>query len=126
MAMKNRWLGAAAAALLLVAAQGRAQDAQYKCASRDGVLYTDKPCTGGRDLVPGQARSSPRYTPPPQDRAKLARRAQLEPEVRQECEALESRMRELDTLLKAKGDLAAPDDERPLVQGKLRFRELRC
>jgi Domain of unknown function (DUF4124) len=125
--MTSRWLGATGAALLLLlAAQGSAQGATYKCGSRNGVTYTDVPCTGGRNLSQGQARSSPRHATPPQDRAKLARRAELEPEVRQQCAALDSRLRELDVLVKAKGDMVTPDDERPLVQGKLRYRELRC
>lgn len=122
---------AAAAWLLLAAAPAGAQEAPaltptYKCHANGRVIYTQIPCAGGRELGPGGAKTPERYKTPPQDRAKAARRAQLTPEARQECTALEGRMKEQEAELKAKGTEPTIQEETPLVKTKLRFRELKC
>lgn len=122
---------AAAAWLLLAAAPAGAQEAPaltptYKCHANGRVVYTQIPCAGGRELGPGGAKTSEKYRTPPQDRAKAARRAQLTPEARQECTALEGRMKQQEAELKAKGAEPTIQEETPLVKTKLRFRELKC
>jgi hypothetical protein len=117
----------AAGALAMLAAAAPAEIAGYKCVGRDGtVLYSQVPCPGGRVVGDRPYRSTNKWKEPPQDRAKIARRALLSAEDRQECSVLDVRMREQETLLKAKGAAVTLDDEMPLVQNKKRFRELRC
>jgi len=117
-----------AAALMGMAGLALAQDTPtYKCYSKGGhVVYSQLPCNGGKEVGTGTARKTDKYTPPPQDRAKVARRAQLTPEAREECTALEVRIKEQDTEFKAKGPSATVQDETPLVKSKLRFNELKC
>ena len=130
----TRGIAAACAAwlLLLAGAPVAAEDAApatpptYKCVSRGRVVYTQIPCAGGREVRPSGARHADKYKTPPQDRAKLARRGQLSPQARQECESLEGRIREQEAQLKAKGSAPTIQDETPLVKAKLRFRELKC
>ncbi|HEY0822328.1 MAG TPA: hypothetical protein VGD76_00965 [Ramlibacter sp.] len=98
----------------------------YKCVSKGRVVYTEVACPGGREVGPAGARRTDRYKTPPQDRAKLARRAQLTPEARQECTALEGRMKQQEAELKARGPSVTIQDETPLIKAKLRFRELKC
>jgi len=100
----------------------------YKCPAKGGgVVYTHVPCGSADPLgTKRPAASSPRHTKPPQDRAKAMRRAQLKPEVRQQCEALEEAMEQQEVELKAKGSAATITDEQPLVLNKKQFRELRC
>ncbi len=122
---------AAAAGLLLAAAPAGAQEAPaltptYKCQANGKVVYTQIPCPGGRQLGASGAKVPERYKTPPQDRAKAARRAQLTPEARQECTALEGRMKEQESALKAKGTEPTIEEETPLVKTRLRFRELKC
>ena len=128
MAGRKRWgIGLALAALLLAAAPARAQEQPtYRCGTRDGVVYTDKLCPGGRELGPAGARKTDKHKPPPQDRAKAARRAQLPPEAREECGKLEVTLKDQEAEFKAKGAGATIEDETPLVKSKLRFRELKC
>ena len=116
-----------AAALMAVAGLAPAQDTPtYKCYSRGQVVYSQLPCKGGKEVGSATARKTDKYTPPPQDRAKVARRAQLTPEAREECSALEVRIKEQDAEFKAKGPAATVQDETPLVKSKLRFNELKC
>jgi hypothetical protein len=133
MAGKTRWerAGLAAAWLLLAAASARAQDEPvtpptYKCVSKGKVVYTQIPCQGGREISASGAHRTDKYQPPPQDRAKATRRAQLAPEVREECTGLEGRIKEQDAEFKAKGPGATVQDETPLVKSKLRYNELKC
>ena len=130
MAGQRRWGRALAlAALLLAVGLVRAQDGgppTYKCGTRDGVVYTDKLCPGAREMGPAGARKTDKHKPPPQDRAKAARRAQLTPEVREECEKLEVTVKAQEAEFKAKGPTATVQDETPLVKSRLRFRELKC
>jgi hypothetical protein len=117
----------AAGALLGMAAAAPAQTAAYKCAGRDGtVLYSQVPCPGARVVGDKPAHVTNKWKQPPQDRAKIARRALLSPVDRQECGVLDEWMREQETMLKAKGEAVTLQDEMPLVQNKKRFRELRC
>jgi hypothetical protein len=123
---------AAAAWLLLAAAPAGAQQEApaltptYKCTSKGRVVYTQIPCAGGRELGPAGAKTPERYKTPPQDRAKAARRAQLTPEARKECTALEGKMKQQEAELKAKGPTPTIEEETPLVKTRLRFRELKC
>ncbi len=125
----RKWAAVAAGLCAMALAQGSApsdgQPPVYKCGSRHAPTYTHVPCNGGRALG-RQARQSDRYATPSQDRAKLVRRAGLAPEVRKQCEALDEDLRALEILVRARGDAVTPDEERPLVQGRLRYRQLRC
>lgn len=117
----------AVAALMTMTAGASAQTAAYKCVSRGTVLYSQVPCPGARQVAdtPQRATGS-KWKQPPQDRAKIARRALLAPEDRQECAALDGRMQEQETMLKTLGEAVTIQDEMPLVQSKKRFRKLRC
>lgn len=140
MAGKTRWerAGMAAAWLLLAAVPTHAQDAvtvappapvtppTYKCVSKGKVVYTQVPCAGGQQISASGAHKTDKYQPPPQDRAKAARRGQLTPEAREECTGLEGRIKEQDAEFKAKGPGATVQDETPLVKSKLRYHELKC
>lgn len=103
-----------------------AQTAAYKCVSRGTVLYSQVPCPGGRDVTAAKTRTTDKSKQPPQDRAKIARRATLTPEDRQECSALDGTMLTQQKELKAKGDTVTIEDEMPFVRSQKRFRELRC
>jgi hypothetical protein len=117
---------------LLLTASGlsgaQAQRPIYKCPAKGGgVVYTHVPCGSANPLgAKKPAASSPRHVTPPQDRAKAMRRAQLKPEVREQCEALEEAMEQQEAELKAKGAAATITDEQPLVMNRKQFRELRC
>jgi hypothetical protein len=122
------WL-AVLAGLLFAMAQARAEDdpQAYKCVTRSGVTYSQVPCPGGKLVSMGAARhGAASHTPPPQDRAVIAKRATLSPEDRQECRELDGRLREQQAEVKAKGAAATLEDEMPLVQSRKKFRELRC
>lgn len=124
-----RWGFVAGVLLLAHVADASAQGAPaYKCISRGKVVYTQVPCRAGAKPVgtDGRPRVNVRYESPPQDRAVAARRAPLPPAARQECSALDYRLREQEGELKAKGSTATLQDEMPLVHSKKRFRELKC
>ncbi|MGV3494959.1 MAG: hypothetical protein ACO1OY_13900 [Ramlibacter sp.] len=126
--------GWAAALLLLLAAplaHAQVEQPTYKClsrtsAGRTSVTYTHVPCTGGRELGAAKQRVAQRYAVPPQDRATLARRAPLSAEDKQECRALDGRLRDQKRQLEVLGDNATLQDEMPLVHSQRRYRELRC
>jgi hypothetical protein len=125
-----RWgtvLGAFAA--LHAMSVAHAQDTPaYRCGSGQHVTYSQVPC--GRAKPVGEPAPKPRvnvrYETPSQDRAKIARRAQLTAEARTECSRLDTRLKEQEAELKAMGGSATVHDEMPLVQSKKRFRELKC
>ena len=52
--------------------------------------------------------------------------AELSPEERQECSALDARLANEQAMLKAKGDAATLQDEMPLVRSQKRYRQLHC
>jgi hypothetical protein len=114
------------AALLLAAGAALAQQPTYKCVARGRVTYTSVPCTGGRVVGVHRMQETDKWKTPPQDRARIARRAPLSPEERQECSALDARMASEQAMLKAKGDAATLQDEMPLVHSKKRYRQLHC
>lgn len=120
-----RWV--LAATVLAAATQANAEDVPtYKCGSRNGVVYSEKPCAGGRQLNTPKPRVNVRYEAPPQDRARAARRAGLTEDARAECTTLDGRLREQEGEFRAKGAAATLQDEMPLVHSKKRFRELGC
>ncbi|WP_374665114.1 DUF4124 domain-containing protein [Ramlibacter sp.] len=99
----------------------------FKCQTPQGVTYSSTPCPGAKVInEPPQRTRTERTEPTPQDRARAANRAQLDPERRQECEELEALIVREEAALRAKGAQATADDERPLVQARLRLRDLRC
>lgn len=124
--MGGKWMAALAAGLLLASLPAAAQEQVYRCGGRNGVTYSQTPCTGGRALGAQAPHRTSRAKVPPQDRARRFKRAQLSPQGRQECAALDTALREQSALLKAKGTEATLEDETPLIKSKLRFRELRC
>jgi hypothetical protein len=130
-AMKLQPQALLCAVLLLTAttlSNAQAQRPIYKCPTKGGgVVYTHVACDPANPLGTRKpAASSPRHVAPPQDRAKAMRRAQLKPEVREQCEVLEDTMGQQEAELKAKGAAATITDEQPLVLNKKQFRELRC
>lgn len=116
----------AAATLWLAASPLHAQDTAYKCSSRGGTTYADRPCPGGRMLGPAGPRKTDKTRAVPQDRAKIARRAMLSEEARAECKALDVKLADQKAQLKAKGEAVTLEDEMPMVFTQKRFRELRC
>jgi hypothetical protein len=117
----------AAAWLLLAASPAHAQNTPtYKCVSKGRVVYSQIPCPGGRELGVAGPRRTDKHKAPPQDRATIARRSRLSPEDKQECKALDERLKQQEGELKAMGASATLQDEMPLVKNKQRFRELRC
>jgi hypothetical protein len=124
--MQGSVAATALALLALGCAPAAAQQPTYKCASRSGVTYTEKPCTGGRVVGEGTPRQTDRSVRPPQDRATLARRATLSAEEKQECKTLDKLLRDQQAELKKKGDAATLQDEMPLVHNKKRYREIGC
>jgi hypothetical protein len=113
--------------LLAGAGASHAQvDPAYKCWSRSGVTYTQVPCPGGRQVGSTLRAGTDKSRPVPQDRARIAKRAVLTEEERHECRALDVRLVEQESELRAKGDTATLEDEMPLVHSKKRYRELRC
>jgi hypothetical protein len=135
--MKYPSIAATAAGLLLTASgvalsqdhpniqQGNYQQPIYKCAAGDSVTYSHVPCPGAK-AVGVESKTATRYATPPQDRAKLMRRAELTASVREECENLDAAITREQASLKAKGPAVTITDEQPLVKSKLRARELRC
>ena len=122
--MAVRW-GVVMFALTGLQTPVQAQDtAVYKCYAKHGVVYSQLPC--GKPIGQARPRVNVRYETPSQDRAKAARRAPLTAEARQECSALDTRMRAQEAEVKAKGDAAAIQDEMPLVRSRKRYRELKC
>ena len=121
-----RSLAAGLALTALACGPAAATKPTYKCVTRSGVTYTEKPCAGGREVGPGARRVTDKSTPPPQDRATLARRATLSAQDKQECRALDGTMRDQQAQLKALGTGATLQDEMPLVHNKKRYREIGC
>jgi hypothetical protein len=129
--MKSWATTAACTAALLFAAS--AADAQttspsYRCSKGGKVVYQQTPCEGGKQVTPKpkKAASEARHTTPSQERAKAARRAQLTPEARKECEGLEVTIPQLEDGVKAQGPNVKPEDERALTEAKKKYREGKC
>lgn len=121
-----RSLAVALALLALACGPAAAQKPAYKCVTASGVTYTEKPCPGGREVGGARRRVTDKATPPPQDRATIARRATLSSEARQECRALDGTMRDQKAQLKALGTGVTLQDEMPLVHNQKRYREIGC
>jgi hypothetical protein len=124
-ATNTRWIKMllGAAGLLLAAVSGHADGPAYKCGRNS---YSSVACPGGREIGVPHRRTTDKSKPVPQGRAVIAKRAVLSPEQRQECKALDVRLRDQQAAIKAKADAATLQDEMPLVQSRKRFRELRC
>ncbi len=121
-----RCLAAGLALLALACGPAGAQKPAYRCETRSGVVYTEKPCPGGREVGPAGRRVTDKSVAPPQDRATLARRSVLSADEKQECRTLDTRMRDQQAQLKALGAGAKLEDEMPLVHNKKRYREIGC
>jgi len=126
-AMARSWASSVVAILALSGAcSALAQGGPtYKCVSKGRIVYQQTQCGEAKPLNSGKPRVNVRYETPSQDRAKVARRATLTAEARQECSGLDMRMQELDAELKAKGEFTV-EDEIPLTRSKKRYRELKC
>lgn len=133
---RRGWKAIAGLAIVVATAQAAAQDKPYRpagsedrpyrCTSGGSVTYSQIPCPGGRPIGTTARRTSDKWTPPPQDRAVIARRSRLSPEERQQCRSLDGRMAAEERLLKSRGESVTLQDELPLVQMKKQFRELKC
>jgi hypothetical protein len=95
----------------------------YKCGDS---TYSQAPCDGGQVL--GTRRVSKTFEPPPasQDRARQMARAQLAPEVRQQCVALEAAIRSEESRLRSRGQPPSEAEEGDLAIQRVRYREMRC
>ena len=126
-AMARSWARSVVAILALGGAYSvLAQNAPtYKCVSNGRVVYTQTQCGEAKPLNGGKPRVNVRYETPSQDRAKIARRAPLTDEARQECSGLDTRLKEQEAELKARGEVSI-EEEMPLVRSKKRYRELKC
>jgi hypothetical protein len=122
----RKWTSLAAILVGLGACAAQAQGTAYKCVSRGHVTYSQVPCPGGTQVGPRVATKTDKSRPVPQDRAKIARRAVLSPEDRQECKVLDARLLEQQAALKAIGSSVTLQDEMPMVHTQKRLRELRC
>lgn len=130
-ARTSRWkTGLGTACLVLAASAGWQHGAvaapMYKCVGKSGVTYSQIPCPGGREVGTAATRATDKHREPPQERAVIARRAGLSAEDKQECRALDVRLKEQQRELKARGSAVTLQDEMPLVHSKKRFRELKC
>lgn len=114
---------AALAAGLFVLCGVAGADPAYKCGAHS---YSDLPCSGGREVGAARPQHLDHHAVPPQDRARLARRAGLKPQVREQCEALDVQLVEQQTALTKLPQPVTPADERELVESKLKFRKLHC
>jgi hypothetical protein len=123
--MKKGLLVLVAAVAVLAATQAGAQPA-YKCSTRNGVTYSQVPCAGAREVASPRRKTTDRYAVPPQDRARLAQRAQLPPAKREECKALDARLVEEQAALAKLPQPATPADEKALLNAKMRYRKLHC
>lgn len=123
--MARHIAAAALLAALFVAAASpvAAQEEAYRCGAHS---YSDIPCPGGREVGERHPHETDRWQVPSQTRAVIARRSVLTPEERQECYALDARMREQKKELKAKGAAATLQEQMPLVRNEKRYRELHC
>jgi len=122
-----RWgLTMVAAAWLLAGTAPADAQVAYRCGAPHGVTYSDRPCAGARVVGAPAPHHADKWRVPPQDRAKVARRAPLPAAARQECSALDARLRQQQTMLKTLGSAATLHDEMPLVQSQQRYRELHC
>jgi hypothetical protein len=111
--------------LLAGAAQADAQVA-YRCGGPHRVTYSDRPCAGARVVGAPAPHRADKWKAPPQDRAKIARRAPLPAAAKQECSALDARLQQQQAMLETLGSAATLHDEMPLVQSRQRYRELKC
>ncbi len=115
-----------AAGWLLAAAVPADAQVAYRCSAPGRVTYSDRPCSGGRQVGASATHHADKWKPPPQDRAKIARRAPLPAEAKQECTALDARLQQQEAALKTRGEAATLQDEMPLVASHKRYRELKC
>lgn len=122
-----RWgMMVVAAGWLLAGAVQADAPVAYRCGAPGRITYTDRPCSGARPVGAGTPHHADKWKPPPQDRARIARRALLPAAVKQECSALDARLRQEDTVLKTQGAAATLQDEMPGVLSRKRYRELKC
>ncbi len=100
--------------------------ATYKCKIGGKIVYQHTQCDGEVINAKPKRTTTSRNVAPPQDRALAARRAELSPEQRKECEALDVTIPQLEDGVKAQGNNVKPEDERALTEAKKKFREGRC
>jgi hypothetical protein len=123
--MNKGLMGLAAGVLALAAMEAGAQDA-YKCSTRDGVVYSQLPCPGGRAVGAPRKAASERNAVPPQDRAHRVQRASLPPEKREECNALDTTLADEKATLAKLPQPPTPAEEKGLLNAKMRYRKLHC
>jgi hypothetical protein len=103
----------------------------YRCADGKGsYTYTHVPCANARVIGAAPvSKAAASRQPVPQDRARLAARAQLSAEDQEQCSALETQMAEQQALQKAradKGEKLTEAEEGVLVRQRLKYREMKC
>ena len=118
-------MGLVAGAIVLAATQAGAEPA-YKCSTRNGVVYSQVPCAGAKEVAASRSGKADRYAVPPQDRARRVQRQSLPPETQQECNALDTRLVEEQAALDKLPQPATAGDEKALLNAKMRYRKLHC
>lgn len=102
----------------------------YRCADGKGSFtYTHVPCANAKVIGAAAPKQAASRQPVPQDRARLAARAQLSPEDQEQCSALETQIAEQHALHKAKadkGEKVTEAEEGVLVRHRLKYREMKC
>jgi len=80
---------------------------------------------GGKPV--GEGRVSRTFHPmPPQDQARQMTRAQLPPETREKCEAMEADIRQREARLKERTEPPMLAEEGDLAIQRVHYREMRC
>jgi hypothetical protein len=107
-----------AAAPVAAQQQGDWQSPVYKCSEHS---YSQAPC--GKPFPHKRVQKT--FDVPPQDRARQMQRAQLPPDVREKCNALEAQIRSEEARLKAK-PAPTQDELGDLSIRRVNYREMRC
>src|SRR4051812_47814301 len=123
--MKNGLRLLAAGVLVLAASQAGAQ-AAYKCATRNGVTYSQVPCPGAREVGAARVSTTDRNATPSQDRAHRVQRASLPPEKQKQCAALDTTLTEEQAALARLPQPPTAAEEKGLLNAKMQYRKLHC
>jgi hypothetical protein len=123
--MKNGLRLLAASVLALAASQAGAQ-AAYKCATRNGVTYSQVPCPGAREVGAPRIKTTDHNATPSQDRAHRVQRASLPPEKQKECKALDATLLEEQATLAKLPQPPTAAEEKGLLNAKMQYRKLHC
>ena len=124
--MRISWIYAACAAFSLPLAAQAQDPPVYKCAGKGEITYSHVPCPGAKVVGETPPKPAASREVVSSDRAKLHARAQLPPDVRQQCSELDGKIHDEQEALKAKGEGVTPAEEGVLVRLRIKAKELGC